>query len=151
MLPAGGRQHRGCIKPKPRWRKIVAEILWPVPEAAVTVLCTPDDVCNGHPKHVEWFSVNKYLHTVASCWILLIRSYNARNHEYIKKKIRCYLIQSFGHEADENSALMGHHAASSGSSLGTFRNIISVPYSRNKNSRSFMDHSWILDHWRWDR
>ena len=27
----------------------------PVPEAAVTVLCTPDDGCDGHPKHVEWF------------------------------------------------------------------------------------------------
>ena len=39
----------------PRWRNIVAQILWPVPEAAVTVLCTPDDGCDGHPKHVEWF------------------------------------------------------------------------------------------------
>jgi len=28
-------------------------ILWPVPEAAVTVLCAPDDGCDGHPKHVE--------------------------------------------------------------------------------------------------
>ena len=25
----------------------------PLPEAAVTVLCTPDDGCGGHPKHVE--------------------------------------------------------------------------------------------------
>ena len=32
----------------PLWRKVVA-----VPEAAVTVLCTPDDGCDGHPKHVE--------------------------------------------------------------------------------------------------
>ena len=39
----------------PRWRKAVAQILWPVPEAAVTVLCTPDDGCDRHPKHVEWF------------------------------------------------------------------------------------------------
>ena len=37
----------------PRWRKVVAQILRPVPEAAVTVLCTPDDGCDGHPKHVE--------------------------------------------------------------------------------------------------
>ena len=29
---------------RPRWRKVVTHILWPVPEAAVTVLCTPDDV-----------------------------------------------------------------------------------------------------------
>ena len=29
--------------------------------------------CDGHPKHVDSdFAVNKYLHTVASCWILLI-------------------------------------------------------------------------------
>jgi len=27
-------------------------------------------------------AVNKYLHTVASCWILSIQSYDARNHEY---------------------------------------------------------------------
>ena len=27
-------------------------------------------------------AVNKYLHTVASCWILLIQSHGARNHEY---------------------------------------------------------------------
>jgi len=24
-----------------------------VPEAAVTVLCSPDDGCDGHPKHVR--------------------------------------------------------------------------------------------------
>ena len=28
------------------------------------------------------FAVNKYLHTVASCWILLKQSYDSRNHEY---------------------------------------------------------------------
>ena len=44
--------------PWPRWRKAVVQILWPVPEAAVTVLCTPDDGCDGHPKHVEWFCSN---------------------------------------------------------------------------------------------
>ena len=30
-------------------------VIWPVPEAAVTVLCTPDDGCDEHLKHVEWF------------------------------------------------------------------------------------------------
>ena len=29
------------------------QILCPVPEAAFTVLCTPDDGCGRHPKHVE--------------------------------------------------------------------------------------------------
>jgi len=57
----------------PRRRKVVARIVWPVPEAAVTDLCTPDDGCDGHPKVIESnFAINKYLHTVASCWILLI-------------------------------------------------------------------------------
>jgi len=37
------------------WRKIVAQILWPIPEAAVRVLCTPDDGCVGNLKHVERF------------------------------------------------------------------------------------------------
>jgi len=27
---------------------------WTVPEAVVTVLCTPDDGCGWHPKHVKW-------------------------------------------------------------------------------------------------
>jgi len=33
----------------PRWREVAA----PVPEAVVTVLCTPDDGCGWHPKLVE--------------------------------------------------------------------------------------------------
>ena len=62
---------RGLIRP--RWRKFLAQKLWPVPESSVTVLCSPDDGCDGHPKHVETdFAVNKYLHTLASFWILLI-------------------------------------------------------------------------------
>jgi len=32
----------------PRGREVVA-----VPETVVTVLCTPDDGCGWHPKHVE--------------------------------------------------------------------------------------------------
>jgi len=41
---------------RPHWKKVVVMLLlWPVPEAAVTILCTPDDGCDGHPKHVEWF------------------------------------------------------------------------------------------------
>ena len=56
----------------PRWRRFVVLILWPVPEATVRVLYTPDDGCDGYPKHVEWFAVNKYLHIVASCWIFFI-------------------------------------------------------------------------------
>ena len=29
----------------PRWREVAVPILWPVPEAAVTVFSTPDDGC----------------------------------------------------------------------------------------------------------
>ena len=48
--------------------KVVAQILWPVPEDVVTVLCTPDDGCDGHPKHVEWFCSKQI---PAYCCILL--------------------------------------------------------------------------------
>ena len=37
------------------------------------------------------FAVNKHLHTVASCWILLIQSYDARNNEY-KIQNRFFII-----------------------------------------------------------
>jgi len=46
---------RGQVGTWPRWTEVAVPILWPVPEAAVTVFSTPDDGCGGHPKHVEWF------------------------------------------------------------------------------------------------
>jgi len=33
-------------------RLLLWYMIWPVPEAAVTVFCTPDDGCDRHPKHV---------------------------------------------------------------------------------------------------
>jgi len=46
--------------------------IWPVPEAAVTVLCTPDDGCGWHPKNVEWTCriINRLI-CVASCWTII--------------------------------------------------------------------------------
>ena len=43
-----------------------------VVEAVVTVLCTPDDRCGWHPKHVEWTCriINRLL-CVASCWTVI--------------------------------------------------------------------------------
>ena len=43
-----------------------------VPEAVVTVLCTPDDGCGWHPKHVEWTCriINRLL-CVASRWTII--------------------------------------------------------------------------------
>jgi len=56
----------------PRWRKVAAEKIWPVPEAVVTVLRTPDDGCGWHPKHVEWtcWIINRLL-CLASRWTII--------------------------------------------------------------------------------
>ena len=56
----------------PRWREVAALKLWPVPEALVTVLCTPDDRCGWHPKHVEWTCriINRLL-CVVSRWTII--------------------------------------------------------------------------------
>jgi len=52
----------------PRWREVVA----PVPEAVVTVLCTPEDGCGWHRKYVEWTCriINRLL-CVASRWTIV--------------------------------------------------------------------------------
>jgi len=49
-----------------------AQKIWPVRESAVTVLCTPDDGCGWHPKHVEWTCriINRLL-CVASRWTVI--------------------------------------------------------------------------------
>jgi len=56
----------------PRWREVAAQKIWPVQEAVVTVLCTPDDGCGWHPKHVEWtrIIINRLL-CVASRWAII--------------------------------------------------------------------------------
>ena len=56
----------------PCWREVAAQKLWPVPEAVVTVLCTLDDGCGWHPKHVEWTCriINRLL-CVASRWTVM--------------------------------------------------------------------------------
>ena len=53
---------------RPRWREVAVPVLWPVPEAAVTVFSTPDDGCCDTRNMYSDFAVNKYLHTVASGW-----------------------------------------------------------------------------------
>ena len=56
----------------PRWREVGVPILWPIPEAVVTVFSTSDDRCGGHPKHVQWTCriINR-LRTVAFSWIFI--------------------------------------------------------------------------------
>jgi len=58
----------------PRWREVAAQKIWPVPEAVVTVLCTPDDGCGWHPKHVEWTCriINRLLCVASRCTIINI-------------------------------------------------------------------------------
>ena len=34
--------------------RLLHKKIWPVPEAIVTILCTPADGCGWHAKHVEW-------------------------------------------------------------------------------------------------
>jgi len=36
-----------------RLKKLAPQIVWSIPEAANTVLCTPDDGHDGRPKHVQ--------------------------------------------------------------------------------------------------
>jgi hypothetical protein len=47
------------------------------------------------------------------------------------KQVMC-MITGFRHEVDENCALLGYYAASSGVFLQTFRDNISVPSLRAK-------------------
>ena len=60
---------RGMIRS--RWRELAVPVLWPVPEAAVTVFSTLDDGCCDTRNMWSDFAVNKYLHTVASGWIFI--------------------------------------------------------------------------------
>ena len=55
-----------------RWREAAAQKIWPVPEAVVRVLCTPDGGCGWHPKHIEWTCriINRLL-CVASRWTII--------------------------------------------------------------------------------
>ena len=67
----------------PRWREVVAQKIWPVPEALVTVLCIPDDGRGLHPKHIEWTCriMNRLL-CVASLWTIIDiqQEYSFWNH-----------------------------------------------------------------------
>ena len=69
----------------PRWKKVAATIIWPVPEAVDTVFYTPDDGCGKHPKHVEW-PCSEIKLTANNCILLVYYNidYDARNH---KRKI----------------------------------------------------------------
>ena len=46
-------RHKSAVLIWSRLRKLAPQTVWSVPEAATTVLCTPDDWRDGRPKHVE--------------------------------------------------------------------------------------------------
>ena len=72
MISTGGCSYSFVYSSWPHWREVAAQKIWQVPEAAVTVLCTPDDGCGWHPKHVEWTCriINRLL-CVASRWTII--------------------------------------------------------------------------------
>ena len=53
--------------------------VWPVPEAVVTVLCTPDDGCVWHPKHVEWTCriINRRFCVASLCLFISFHLFNS--------------------------------------------------------------------------
>ena len=62
--------------------------IWPVPEAVV--LCTPDDGCGWHPKHVEWtFRIIDcfVLHLVGQLLIWMYAVYCLYHHLYVTSQI----------------------------------------------------------------
>jgi hypothetical protein len=76
VTTASGTGHISCAAVAklawPRWREVAAQEILPVPEAVVTVLCTLNDGCGWHPKHVEWTCriINRLL-CVASRWTII--------------------------------------------------------------------------------
>ena len=82
----------------PRWREVATQKIWPVPEAVFTVLCTPDERCGWHPKHVEWTCriINRLL-CVASCWTIIN---NKKAFQRFPLRLhRCQLGRSGKHSA----------------------------------------------------
>jgi len=76
------------------WREAAVPLLWPVPEAAVTVLvllmmgAVTSETCSD-------FSVYKYLHTVASGWIFInIESYGYILAFFTDNIPLCFRIES---------------------------------------------------------
>ena len=81
--------------------KLAPQKIWQVPEAVVTVLCTPHDEYGWHPKHVEWTCriINRLL-CVASCWTI-INIYYARYHQYLHSFTEITLFWRFSLRSSE--------------------------------------------------
>jgi len=70
----------------PRPREVAAQKIWPVTEAVVTILCTPDDGCGWHPKHADWTCrIISRLLFVASRWTII-----NINISFVPLKVYCF-------------------------------------------------------------
>jgi len=78
----------------PRWREVAAQKMWPVPEFVVTLLCTPDDGCGWHPKHVEWTCriINRLLCVASRRTIINILSEKLFSHFMPPVKRNCKIL-----------------------------------------------------------
>ena len=78
-----------------RWREVAAQKIWPVPEAVVQILCTPDVECGWHPKHVEWSCRTKNrLLCGASLWTISNIYIYIYTHNSCAHWILCNIVQS---------------------------------------------------------
>ena len=103
------------------WEPKLLGTLWACPGlkwdcCTCTILMSKHDTCYGHVhKTIVWHDKSR----------TKLRAINIR-------KVMC-VISGFQHEIVENCALLGHYAASSGNSLPTFPDNLSVPASKVKN------------------
>jgi len=75
----------------PRCWEVAVQELRPVPEVAVTVSSTPDDRCCDIWNILSEFAVSKYLHNVASSWVLLKKKLDKMQE--FKRRLKYFLMQ----------------------------------------------------------
>ena len=103
---------------------------------------TPDDGQRNCPKHVEFYSKNKFEKLVHLVFIMMHGHLNVRLTTIQHKpslevtNSQVCIISGIRREVDETCPLLGYYAAGSGNSLTTFRDNLSAPFSRGQNSWS---------------
>ena len=108
---------------------IAAQKIWPVLEAVVKFLCTPDGECGRHPKHVEWTCriINRLL-CVASRWTVI--SYC--------RFVRCNVLVNFVVDLEVSARHECHHQEVQ-SAANVASSKWSVAYSVDKNTVTELD------------
>jgi hypothetical protein len=95
VVTATGTSHMFVQLPHTNLAKLVWDSctsIWLAPVAVTTVLCTPDDGCGRHRKHVErsCSKINYRLHIVASRWTFI----NTLFSELVGKYIKAWILGS---------------------------------------------------------